>query len=216
MRAVVVAAILSVSILTLAGCEMTPQQRLALVQSYIDAGQAASVSLDQAIAAAELVIDQTQATLSEPNLPAAEVEKILAVQAEARKHIATFRSKKTLIDGDIARWEELLAQAKAQGADVVSEIEVYGGGLQILGTRIGGQAGGYVALAGALIAGLGGAAAGLAKNMRTRKTLEGVVGSVSALLASEAVVDPEQAKSVLQAAQLPPVRNEVRKVLGKE
>jgi hypothetical protein len=216
MRAVVYAIILCLSILPVAGCGMTAQQRLDLVQSYIDAGQAASVSLDQAIAAAELVVDETQAALSDPNLPAQEVEKILAVQVEARKHIATFKSKKALIDGDIGRWEELLVKAKTEGADAISEIEVYGGGLQILGTRIGGQAGGYVALAGALMAGVGGAVAGLARNMRTRKTLEGVVGSVSALLASDAVTDPEQAKGVLRAAQLPGVRSEVRTILGKQ
>lgn len=215
MRAAVAATILLLSLLSSAGCDMTPEQRLAMVQSYVDAGQAASSSCDQAIAAAELVVEETQLAMTDANLPAAEAGKILALQTEARKHIAAFRSQKALIDGDVARWEGLLVKARTEGADALSEIQVYGGGLQILGTRIGGQAGGYVALAGALIAGLGGALAGLGRNMRTRRTLEGVVGSVSALLASDVMTDPEQAKSVLQAAQLPSVRSEVRAILGK-
>lgn len=215
MRAVVVAAILILSILPLSGCGMSAEQRLDLVKSYIHAGQAASQSLDEAIAAAELVVDQAATTLADPNLPTQEVQKILAIQVQAQKQVAAFQSKKALIDADVNRWKQMLSQAQTQGPGVLDELEVYGGGMEILGHRIGGRVGGYIALAGALVGGIAGALAGLARNRRTRQVLEGVVGSVSALLASDAVPDPEQAKGVLQAAQLPPVRDEVRKVLGK-
>jgi hypothetical protein len=215
MRAVVVAAILYLSILPLSGCGLSSQQRLDLVKSYIHTGQAASQSLDEAIAAAELVVDQTAMALADPNLPAQEVQEILAVQAQAKRQIAAFQSKKALIDTDVNRWEQMLSQAQTEGPGVLDELEVYGGGMEILGHRIGGRVGGYIALAGALVGGIAGTLAGLARNRRTRQVLEGVVGSVSALLASDAVPDPEQAKGVLEAAQLPPVRDEVRKVLGK-
>jgi len=211
---------LAVLCLFLSGCGTTPEQRMAMVQSYIEAGQRASASLDDAIAATELVLDQAAASLNDPNLPAKEVQQILAMQKEARDQLAAFRAKKTMLDNDLARWKDLLAQAQAKGVGVFDEVQLYGEGLRALGNQVGGNVGGYVSLAGALVAAISGALAGIAsqrnKTTQTRKTLEGVVGSVSALLASDAVVDRDKATNVLQAAQLPEVRSEVRQVLGKQ
>lgn len=215
MRASLLPALLLLGLFLLPGCGTTPEQRLEMAQNWLDTGSQWSEGLDEAITAAELVVEQADAALVDVNLPNLDREKVLAVKAEAQEQIAKFRAKKAQIDADILALQTLVEKAQTEGAEVLNEIEFYGQGLKVVGNRVGGDVGGYIALAGTLLGGVAGALAGLAKNLQTRKVLEGVVGSVSALLTSPAVPDRDAATAVLEGTQTPAVETAVRKIIGK-
>jgi hypothetical protein len=203
------------SILLLGGCGTTPEQRLDLVGQWIEQGESWSQGLDEAVTAAELVLERTETALADPNVLPEEMQALRALRAEATELIAAYRAKKALVDADLIELRELQAKAQTEGAEVLDEVEFYGGGLRVLGNRIGGQAGGYVALAGTLLGALAGALAGLGRNAKTQSVLADVVTSVSALLGNPVVSDRDKAAEVLAGTQLPQTQKAVRSVLGK-
>jgi len=197
-----------------AGCNMTSEQRLDLLERYIDTATDASQDIGQALVVLDHVAEQTQLALEDPNLPASEVENVREILTKTRAEIVKLQARKTQIDEALARWQEVLVKAQAGEVNVATELQVLGEGTRILGGEIGGSIGGYVTIAGMVLSGIAGLIGGLIKNAKTQHTLEDVVTSVSALLSNGLVTDEEQAKKVLERTQLPPTRASVKKIIG--
>lgn len=210
-----VALLLALSPLTLSGCGTTPEQRLQMGQAWLSTGQTWSKDFGDAIAACQLILDDVQVKLRDPNLPPAETAKLKAIFTQTTAQMQAFVAKKALIDQDLALLQARLQEAQAKGATLQNEMEFYGQGLQVLGQRTGGSAGGILGLAGVLVGALGGGLAGFAKNQKLQGVLANVVTSVGALLASPTVSNRDLATATLEAGQLPTTQAEVRKLLGK-
>jgi hypothetical protein len=207
--------LLVVALSLLSGCDTTPEQRLGLAQAWLATGQGWSRSLDDAIAAGELILEDITARLSDPNLPPKEAAQLKAVAAEAAKQVDAFREKKAAIDADVAVLRARLEKVKEGGGTIADEMEFYSHGLQVLGQRVGGSAGGYITLGALLLGSIGAAARGYLQSQKSREVLGNVVSSVSALLSSPTVTNRDTATELLQAGQLPGTVTEVRKLLGK-
>jgi len=201
-------------LLALAGCNMTSEQRLDLLNRYINAATEASQDIDQALILLDHVAEQTQAALEDPNLPAHQVAPAREILTKTRAEIVKLQARKTQIDEALVRWQEVLAQAQTGEVNVATELQVLGEGARIFGGEIGGSIGGYVTIAGMVLSGIAGLIGGLIKNAKTKHTLEDVVTSVNALLSNGATGDQEKAKEVLNRTQLPSTRVTVKKIIG--
>jgi len=197
------------------GCGTTPEQRMDLAGKWLAQAKDWSKQLDDSVAGVELALEQVTLALQDPTLPQDQVQELLKIKAEAESLRTFYREKKALVDSDIAKLTTLVDKAKADGNGVVSEMELYGAGLQVVGNRVGGQAGGWITLGGALLGALAGVLGGLLKNAQTQRVLTGVVGSVTAMLSRQKPEDAEANKAVLRQVQGVKVENAVRGILGK-
>lgn len=190
------------------GCNLSSGQRVAMLQNAITQAESISNELGTRLDEMETVLTETQAAMSDPNLPPdvrEQLDKVLTQTIEGIKVVSVQRGKYAQL---ISRLREQLAEAETEGMGFGEELKLYGEGLKEAGKYIPPPVGGFVSLAGVIFGAVGTV---LAK--KRGKALTGVVHSVDKLLDSTDV-NAATAKKVLKDNQSPATREAVRKING--
>lgn len=122
----VFALIVSSCAISMVGCNLTPQDRVAAVQSAIEQGRDVSARLDASLIDLESVL--TEALAQAAAAPAEEAVQVREVIEQASQRIAEVRQRKQQVDALIERWqrqlEAVLRDGKVTSAD---ELTLAGG-----------------------------------------------------------------------------------------
>jgi len=216
------------------GCGTTPATRLAQAQAILAVAQLRTGDLAEVVGQFEAAAQQTRALLADPNLPAEVRTKAEAARSRIEAELATYRPQLEAMRVRLLKIQELIAQAEVSGSDVGlgQEIQIYGQGLTVGSGALPPPFNAYGALAGLLATIVGGVIGSVTRRRKDQAVLEqekqqsqqqheqvvqGIVGSVNALIESPAVPDAAAAKKVLQEYQVqncPAARAAVRKAQG--
>jgi hypothetical protein len=234
MKSEAVLLVTSIPILFSGGCGTTPASRLAQAQSVLAVAQTRVGDLQTLVAQFEAAGAQAKSLLADPNLPPEMRTQVLAAGTKIEEELARYQPQLATLQTRIAKLEELIAQAQASGSEIGlgQELEVYGQGLLIGSGTLPSPVNAYTALAGVLATVIGGAIGSVTRGRQAQVQLQeetaqvqqqndtviqGIVGSVNALIESDAVPDPAAAKKILQDYQVencPEARVAVRKAQG--
>ncbi len=229
-RLAVAVVLVSILIGYAGGCGLTPAQRVGLVQNALTATEAKAAPVREVVAQFDEAARQAQTLLADPNLPPAVRTKILEGAKVIEDQLVKYRPVLQSLDARVAKLQDLLAQAQAQGddLDVGREIQTYGQGLTVGSGALPAPfnaVGALVGLATTLAGGVIGSvtrsrkdqAQLAAQQQQTDDIVHGIVGSVNALIDSKVVTDPDEAKKILKEYQIqnaPAARAAVRKAQG--
>jgi hypothetical protein len=230
-----------VVLLSLAGCGTSPQERLALMQGVLTATQAQAASVQDVIAQFEGASADARKVLADPNLAPETRARLLGYIAQIDQQLARYRPMLSGLQEAVAKIQADIAAAGAQGEnlDAGSEIQMYGHAIGMGGAALPPPLNAYAGLIGLATTLVGGVVGSVLRGKKADAQLaqqqqqaqaaltqqkaqadtvvQGIVGSVNALLKSTAVPDPEAAKTVLrdyQVANCPQARAAVRQAQG--
>ncbi len=191
-----------VCLFPIAGCNMDSAERIAAIETTVTQLQEKSGQVDGVIDGLQRFMGESLVLLDEPNLPAAEVERIAAAIVEAQERLDDAQAVKVKVDAVLADWQAQLAAAgPIEGPG--DELELLGKGVATVGAQLPPPYGTYAALAGGLIGTIGAALAGAKKAGKTQGQLVKVIGSVDSLLDSSMIADEKvpEAKKLLAKRQ---------------
>ena len=230
-----------VVLLSLSGCGFAPQERLALMQSVLTATQAQAVNVQGVIGQFEAASADARKVLADPNLTPETRDRLLGYVAQIDQQLAKYRPTLAGLQDAVAQIQADIAAAQAAGEDldVGTEIQTYGRAIGTGGAVLPPPLNAYAGLIGLATTLVGGVVGSVVRSRKDQAVLaqqrqqaqaalqqqqvqadtvvQGIVGSVNALLASSAVTDAEAARQVLkdyQVANCPEARAAVRQAQG--
>jgi len=212
------------------GCDGTPQDRLAIMQSVLSTAQTQAGNVQNVVSQFEAAAADAKNLLSDPNLPAATREQVTGYIIQVDQQLAKYRPVLSGLQDAITKIQAQIAVAQASGEnlDVGSEIQGYGQTITMGGAALPPPFNAYAALIGLGTTVVGGVVGSIARAKKDQAILsqqkqqadtvvQGIVGSVNELLHSDAVKDADAARQILKEYQItncPEARAAVRQAQG--
>lgn len=189
-------------VLSVGGCGLTSEQRLAALQRTVATTQNLSSQLSARISDLEKALADAQILAKQPGVPPATVAKLQADIALLQGRINQAKPMQEQLDQRLAAYQAQLTAALEKPIDVAGEAQVYGQGVSAIGAILPPPFNVYAGLIGSLIGIGGGVIGAIVKGKKDGNAVDGLVAGVNALLDSPIVGEKkEEAKSVLARAQ---------------
>lgn len=135
----------------LGGCK-TSEQRIAELESGLNAAQLISTAADQQIQSITESLPALELTLSDPNLPAELRQQAIDAMNIAQAKLKSFQESKVKAHDAISKLQTAIAQTKELGdIEWTDELGIYGEGALIISKLLPPQVQGYVALGGIIL-----------------------------------------------------------------
>lgn len=205
----------------LVGCDQNSAQRIAEVKAVIDQANEVNQTIDAQIEQFEVVVQNSQSLLDDPNVPddmKPQIQKALNI---AVAKLSQLKTEKAKVTASLAKWQAILDEAAdINDIDLAGEIQTYAAMTSAASAYLPAPYSGYVYLGSTLATVLAGLIASIIKNVKQNQQIKkdkavfaDTVKSVNILLGSDLVNNVEDAKAILKSKQLPETRSEVDAVL---
>jgi len=147
--------IFSLCILPIGGCGSTPPQQLAAIDQAVTYLQTASVEIDTRLGQIDGIIKSAEAVLQDPQLAGQITADILTGLKQAQAEQPKLLEAKAKADAVLTELRASVDKLKAGGqVDTAQILQLGAQTLSDAGTAVGGQAGGWMKLVGAILLGV--------------------------------------------------------------
>lgn len=200
--------------LAFAGCDTTPQERITWLNNAIEQSESISSTIDVYIADLEIVLQESQAMLNNPDLTFNQRDEVVNAIAEIQRRIELAKDRKTSIMAALSTWKAQLLEIQANGATLETELDGYAEGVKIVAGNLPPP---YNAIAlgiAAVLPVVGGWVGKVLQRAQDKKVLKGITASVDKVLTQLPADEATAAKATLKAVQTEKgVRAQVQAVL---